>query len=312
MGVGQGAGGDHLTSITADEAFRAYEAVRHRLPPAAPPGGTSRHVATLEDIADGFDVFLFDAFGVLNIGEAAIPGTRERIERLRDGGKSVIIVSNAASVPVSELQAKYRRLGYDFDIADIVTSRAAMTASLNDLGPIHWGVMGNWNAGLEDIGGIWATLLGDDPAAYDAVEGFLMIGSGSWTEDRQELLEAALRSNPRPVLVANPDIVAPRERGFSTEPGHFAHRLADRVGIDPVFFGKPFQNIYDLAFARHGPVDKNRVLMVGDSLHTDILGAQTAGVASALVALYGFFSGLDVRGAIARAGIVPDFIVDRP
>ena len=38
--------------------------------------------------------------------------------------------------------------------------------------------------------------------------------------------------------------------------------------------------------------------MVGDSLHTDILGAQAAGVASALVARYGFFAGQDVDSAI--------------
>ena len=38
-----------------------------------------------------------------------------------------------------------------------------------------------------------------------------------------------------------------------------------------------------------------------DSLHTDILGAQAAGVASALVARYGFFAGQDVDSAIERS-----------
>ena len=52
--------------------------------------------------------------------------------------------------------------------------------------------------------------------------------------------------------------------------------------------------------------------MVGDSLHTDILGARAAGVASALVAGYGFFAGQDVASAIEKAGITPDIIVERP
>jgi len=52
--------------------------------------------------------------------------------------------------------------------------------------------------------------------------------------------------------------------------------------------------------------------MVGDSLHTDILGAKTAGVASALISDYGFFAGENVAAAIELAGIVPDFVVARP
>ena len=54
-----------------------------------------------------------------------------------------------------------------------------------------------------------------------------MIGSATWSEARQDRLEAALGQTPRPVLVGNPDIVAPRATGFSVEPGYYAHRLAD-------------------------------------------------------------------------------------
>ena len=52
--------------------------------------------------------------------------------------------------------------------------------------------------------------------------------------------------------------------------------------------------------------------MVGDSLHTDILGAQSAGVSSALVAQHGFFAGQDIEQAINFTGIVPDFVVNSP
>lgn len=299
-------------SISADEAFAAYEAVRHRLPP--PRAGTHRprHVETLADIAASHDVFLLDAFGVLNIGETAIPGAVERVEELRGAGKRVLVVSNAASVPQTQLLSKYRGLGFPFDLDDIVTSRATMAAAMSGKTGIHWGVMAGDHVHFDDLGQLDASILADDPDAFDRVEGFLLIGSGSWTEDRQTLLEAALAARPRPVLVANPDIVAPRESGFSAEPGHFAHRLADRTGIAPEFYGKPFANIFDLVFDRLGPVDRTRIVMVGDSLHTDILGAQTAGVTSALMARFGFFAGHDAEQAVEAAGIVPDFIVERP
>ena len=300
-----------MIMMTAEEAFLAYEAVRHRLPETRPPGKPCDRVEPLADTFDRFAVFLLDPFGVLNIGETAIPGACARVARLREAGKGVMVVSNAASVPVSDLVAKYRRLGYPFEAADIVTSRATMAGSMHGASGIRWGVMGG-GGGMADLGEMSTVPLGDDPRDYRGVGGFLMIGSGSWTDARQDLLERALRDNPRPVLVANPDIVAPREAGFTAEPGHFAHRLADRSGIEPRFFGKPFPGIYDLVFDRLSGVDKSRVVMVGDSLHTDILGAQAAGVASALVAQYGFFAGRDVAAAIERSGIRPDFILDRP
>jgi glycerol 3-phosphatase-2 len=51
---------------------------------------------------------------------------------------------------------------------------------------------------------------------------------------------------------------------------------------------------------------------VGDSLHTDILGGQAAGVKTALIAGYGFFAGNDVEAPIALSGIKPDYILQRP
>ena len=301
-----------MTVMSTETAFEAYEAVRHRLPLVAPSGTAFRRAATLADIADGFDVFLLDAFGVLNIGEAAIPGTPERIRSLKAAGKRVLVVSNAAGFPHAALMEKYTRLGYDFAPDDVITSRVTLLAGLNGRQNLHWGLMATRSTGLRDLEDLNLTYLEEDPAAYDAVEGVLLVGSAAWTEERQALLEDSLRKRPRPVLVGNPDIVAPRETGFSVEPGHFAHRLADRTGITPEFYGKPFPDIFDLAFKRLGDVDRSRVLMVGDSLHTDILGARNIGISSALIAQYGFFAGQDAEKAVLATGIVPDFIVERP
>ncbi|XDB00030.1 TIGR01459 family HAD-type hydrolase [Sulfitobacter sp. LCG007] len=301
-----------MTGLTPDQAFEAYEAVRHRLPSAAKRGACKK-VQTLADLAEDFDVFLLDAFGVLNIGETAIPGVAERIADLRASGKAVLVVSNAAGFPHATLLERYARLGYSFEPGDVITSRGALLSAIQREPDMRWGLMATRSAGLRDLEALTLTYLEEDPAPYDTVDGFLLVGSAAWTEARQALLEDALRARPRPVLVGNPDIVAPREDGFSIEPGHYAHRLADRTGVVPRFYGKPFTDIFDLAFARVGPqVPRERIVMVGDSLHTDILGAQAAGIASALVAGYGFFAGHDATEAITRAGIYPDFILERP
>ena len=294
-----------------NEAFAAYENVRHRLP-ATTQGGACHRMAHLEAIADQMDVFLLDAFGVLNIGDTAIEGVPERVARLQNSGKRVMVVSNAAGYPHADLMAKYSRLGYEFASDDVITSRKTILHGLRSEPARRWGLMANEALGRADLDGLDVTYLADDPQAYDRAEAFLMLGSAVWTVARQALLVQSLRANPRPVFVGNPDIVAPRETGFSTEPGHFAHELADATGIAPQFFGKPFGNIFDMAFAQLGDFDPYRTVMVGDSLHTDILGGQTAGIKTALIAGYGFFAGHDVKGSILTSGIKPDFILERP
>jgi len=301
-----------LISMTADQAFAEYEAVRQVLPPVVSATTAAVYLEDLSALSDRFDAFLLDAFGVLNIGEQAIPGVQERVADLIASGKRVLVVSNAASVPLTSLVGKYRRLGYPFGPEDIVTSRQSLAGALDGAGDRLWGLMGGDVDGLDDLGTVRTTQLLDDPDAYEQAGGFLLIGSATWTEERQTRLERALKARPRPVLVGNPDIVAPRDIGFSVEPGYFAHRLARSTSVVPRFFGKPYANIYDLAFARLGPIDRSRIVMVGDSLHTDILGAQAAGVRSALIAGYGFFADSDVPSAIQRSGISPDFVLTRP
>jgi len=301
-----------LSNTSFEAAFAAYEAVRHRLP-AAGPGGACAMGEDLEAIADRFDVFLLDAFGVLNIGETAIPGVPERVAGLQAAGKRVIVVSNAAGRPHAALMEKYSRLGYQFAEDDVISSRAVMIAALDGGHGMHWGLMATRSAGLRDLEGLHLTYLEEDPAIYSEVDGFLLVGSAAWTEERQALLTDALIARRRPVLVGNPDIVAPREVGLSIEPGHFAHALADQTEAEPQFFGKPFANIFEQALARIAPeVPRDRIVMVGDSLHTDILGGQAFGLKTALITGFGFFAGQDADAAIETSGIRPDFILARP
>lgn len=298
------AGGD-----MAEWVFHTYESVRHRLP-SARFGAKYIFAPSLEQVAAPFDLILFDAYGVLNVGETPIDGAAARITALRAAGKSVMVVSNSAGYPKRLMMERYARLGFDFSPSEVVTSRDALLHHLSQIPPCHWGVMLNPAHGTEEFEAHQLSFLADDPAVYDRVEGFLLVGSDGWTDDRQALLEASLRKTPRPVIVGNPDIVAPREGGLSREPGFYAHRLADATGIAPVFLGKPFASVFELALSRPDPpIKKTRVLMVGDTLQTDILGGGLMGVSTALVTGFGAHFGADPADLIARSGIVPDFII---
>lgn len=287
--------------LTTQEAFSRYEQVRARLPAAQFPS-TTVSCGGLVEIADQIDAFVLDSFGVLNVGETAIPGAAACLAGLRAMGKQLIVLTNAASYTREAALEKYARLGFDFSAGEVVSSRDVAVARLKSLLPDgRWGAIAADGDRFEDIAA--------DVHHWDggACDGFLFLSSAGLSDARLAALEASLRDHPRPLVVANPDLVAPRETGLSLEPGFYAHRLADRLGLLPVFFGKPYGDAFTDVLTRLGDVPPERIAMVGDTLHTDILGGRAAGLRTVLVRDHGLFAGQDLAPYIAESGIVPCF-----
>lgn len=307
MSTGSLAASDNAARL----AFEAYERVRHRFPQTSfPDAGTQ--VNSLLDLAGDCDVFLLDGFGVLNVGGIPIDGVAKNIDTLQAMGKQIYVVTNGAGYPLSFLMQRYRDLGYNFLPEQVVSSRQVMLAHLPKDQFSRYGVMAAPKFGTDELpeGFVY---LEDDPKDYEAAEAFLMLGASAWNEQRQGLFVDALKRKPRPVYVGNPDMVAPVEGGLSREPGEFAHALADATGITPEFHGKPFPSVFDLVRSRlQGNVPDDRIVMVGDTLHTDIFGGRAAGFRTALVTGFGVYADWDHREAIARSGIVPDYTMHRP
>ena len=269
----------------------------------------STHSENLGAISDHFDVFLLDAFGVLNLGKTGINGAVERVQLLKNMGKTVLVLTNGARLPSENALKKFLKLGFHFDLSDIVSSRDALAAAITPLPDDgFWGVMSSQNSQIETLG-VPCRRLEDDKLTYNRASGFILLSASEWNESRQLLLRECLAKAPRPILVGNPDIIAPRGSHFSLEPGHYAYELGRDLKLELQLFGKPFANIYDLAFKRLPNVDLSRVAMVGDSLHTDILGGVAYGVKTVLVTEHGLFSGFDCRRFIMETKIVPDFII---
>ncbi|MQY42114.1 HAD-IIA family hydrolase [Epibacterium sp. SM1969] len=295
------------SSLSPSQAFDRYEAIRHRLPKAAAPGAATS-VADLGAVSAEYDAFVFDAYGVLNVGERPVAGARDRVDALRAQGKHVLVLTNAASFNRAETLEKFQKLGFDFSADEIISSRAVCEQHLGAVnGVARWGVAAPAGFDPSDLP-VEAETLGDDAAIYADVDGFLLLSSAEWTAARQTLLVQSLRSAPRPLVVANPDLVAPRETGLTLEPGFYAHAVADTLGLDPQFHGKPFPSVYDEVERRLAGIPPARIAMIGDTLHTDVLGAQARGWGSVLICDHGLFAGLDVRPFITQSGISPDWI----
>ncbi len=293
--------------ITASWAFNRYQETLGRLPRVTRSGETVS-IGDLSDIEDQFDVFVFDAFGVLNVGETPIEGAALRIEKLRQAGKQIVLLTNSASQSRQKIKEHFSALGFDFTFEEIVTSRDILIVALAGYDPkMSWGIIASDPLSFADLP--CQTILLDRANIAD-VDGFIFLRITEWTTDSHEELINALRAHPRPVLIGNPDLVGPRENSFSRQPGYFAHDIWDRTGIVPQFFGKPYANAFDLVRERLGDQGlEKRVVMAGDTLHTDILGATVAGFSTALVTGQGVMRGLDIKSCIEASGIHPDFIL---
>lgn len=300
---------DAFPALSTDEAFNFYESVRGRLPTVT-FSNTPKPAANLGALIDDFDVFVFDAYGVLNKGLEAVPHAAERIAALQSAGKKTFVLTNGASFTADKSQEKFRRLNMTFTLDEIVPSRTAAERALLAHPEVrHWGVISGYSLEPSDLPAPF-TIVSDDPAEYENVEGFLFLSAIGFTPEKWRCLFDAMTKNPRPMIVANPDVVAPQQGFFSLEPGFHSHRLADETGIEPEFQGKPFGAIYNIVLERlDTPVPPHRIAMMGDTLHTDILGGAAMGWGTVLVTDHGLFEGKNVNSYIEKSGIVPDFII---
>lgn len=242
-------------------------------------------------IADRYDGFLLDMWGVLHNGERALPGVADAMGALKALGKRMVVLSNAPRRAERVLD-RAASLGVPVDLLDGVMSsgedcwRALKSRAEPGADPLHAGLGPRvWLMGAKKDHDVIAGLdlvVADTIAAADFV---LNVGPAPLRESledyEQELAEAA--AGGLPMLCCNPDRVV----FVGAREAMCAGALADRyiaLGGQVAWHGKPYPPIYARALGLMPGVEKARVLAIGDSLTTDIAGAAAAGIDSMLTA----------------------------
>ena len=246
-----------------------------------------------------------------------IPGIIETLEKARQKNITLLVVTNGASNNSFKKRDQLASLGLEFSNDEIISSRetAEIFLSFNQPeGPL--GVLGNVGNNF-NIPNLSCFELEQDLDMFDEMNSFILLGTLQWDTVWQEILFNSLKANPRPLFVANPDLVAPHEKKFSMEPAYYVSHLIKNGIHLPFWLGKPFPTIFELAInrlnelsGRHIPL--SRIGMVGDTLHTDILGANSFGLKSILMTKYGLFKNTNVGSIIKKTKISPDYIVESP
>ncbi|MEC8128843.1 MAG: HAD hydrolase-like protein [Pseudomonadota bacterium] len=302
-------------AITLDDIIRIYEALRGQMPAARPAGDAPRRAGRLVDILPHVDALILDGFGVINVGGRLIDGIGDCLAEIEARGVAVMVLTNGAGQGAESSWRKYRDWGLPFARSQVVSSRDSLEAALPALAADH--IVATLGPEARPLGlANELTFATNEDELFDRATAFALLGATGWTEAHQARLEQALARGGRELLVANPDISAPLDGAFSAEPGYWAARAAQATGITPRWYGKPHGPSFDLVLdrlaAHYGRAfERRRVAMVGDSLHTDILGGGAAGMKSVLLTGYGLFSDGGAEDMITACGITPDWIVDR-
>jgi 4-nitrophenyl phosphatase len=106
-----------------------------------------------------------------------------------------------------------------------------------------------------------------------------------------------------PFYATNPDRTFPTPRGEIPGAGAWISVVTTATAIEPIFAGKPYPFLIDMALERLGTGREN-TLVVGDRLETDIAAGQAAGCPTALV-----LSGVSTRAQADGWKPAPDLVV---
>lgn len=244
------------------------------------------HLTGLAAVADRYDGFILDLWGVIHDGVRPYDGVPDCLDRLAAAGKRVCLLSNAPRRTASSAR-RLHQMGIGPDrFQHLMTSGEATHEALRDrpdpwharLGRrfIHIGPARDRDVfetlDLEEV---------TDPAAADFV---INTGILEYT-DGLDLYEGALSACAAaglPMVCANPDLVVMVEQDLVICAGTLAVRY-EELGGDVAYHGKPHAPVYRRCLELLDIAEPGRILAVGDSLRTDVAGANAAGIDVALV-----------------------------
>lgn len=271
---------------------------------------------TFTAIAKNFKAVFLDSYGVVKNYNGLIDGVQKTIDFLRAENIAIRILTNDASRSQEQQYESLRRIGlHGIEVHEIITSgmmaRQFLThkviegkvAYLGTENSAHYILQSGKQSiavrdiNLEDIDDIAGFAFLDD-------EGF------DWNVDINKTVNLINRKNI-PVIVANSDKLYPVSKNdVSVATGGIAKLVESILNRKFIHFGKPDSQMFNFAFDdlnKTGQFDKNDILMVGDTLHTDILGGNRFGIKTMLV-LTGNTRQELVDILIGSTGIIPDFI----
>jgi HAD superfamily hydrolase (TIGR01459 family) len=255
------------------------------------------NITPIADIVKHYDALIFDIWGVIYDGGEPFDGAIAFLNQMIASNKKVVFLSNAPRPSGIAIQ-RFIDWGVNIDKAHVYTSGDYVREQL-----LHWSddafkTLGRkfYHLGAEKNEDILDDL--DVSQVSDVKEADFILLSLYMDEDENlnaydDLFKQAIDLK-LPVVCANPDVTIHYNDKIRHCSGSFAAKY-EKLGGVVHYCGKPNPNIFNLVLNKYlSGVEREKILMIGDTMETDIIGANKVGIDSALV-LTG--NGKDVKNA---------------
>ena len=240
---------------------------------------------TLEDLADQFDAFFIDQFGVLMDASGPYPFAIDAIKRLSEYNKPIVLLSNSGKRAIENCE-RLEGLGFDLKLFTAVITSGEVA---------YWTIKNKIEDGNFIKPKIYLISRDSDTSPVnglsckiakntDKADYLIIAGSESDTKSLgyyTSLLEP-MANKGVPAFCTNPDLVMLTPNGTSFGPGLIAKEY-EEMGGSVTWFGKPHPLIYKFALNKIPNIEPQKVLCIGDSVEHDIRGSFNANCSSALV-----------------------------
>lgn len=277
-----------------------------------------KRIDNFQSIIDKYEIIFFDAFGVIKNYNGLVPGINGTFDYLAAKNKEYYIITNDASRSPKQLAESFHKMGLMAITEDRVISSGMLTKEYLDL-KVEDGIvayLGTPNSAhyIERSALKILPVSEINKKNFDDVSALIFLDDEGfdWSRDLNKTVNI-LRRKTIPAIVANTDRAYPLTASdVSIAIGGIAAMVESVVGKQFIRFGKPdsqmFMFAYDL-IREYRQISKSEIVMVGDTLNTDILGGNKFGLDTVLV-LTGNTLAKDVDTRITATGIMPTYICD--
>ena len=271
----------------------------------------------IEAIFDHYDAVFFDAYGVLVDGIDALPNAEQLVNIMNASLMNYFIVTNDASKSIESLSNKFQSQGMRIPVERIVNSGSLISGYYRDEDLVGRPTL---VLGTKDsrtyVSGSCAKILSLDSNSEPDVILFTHSSPYDWESTLKHLLNLVSKrfKQQKPVRMVLPNtdfIYQDGKADFGMGAAAFVKTLEEALmslhGKHEVLraakLGKPHPPIFTEAIRRAG---SNNVIMIGDQLETDILGANNLGLDSAVVT-----TGINKRSNPKEFKDMPDDLTPR-
>lgn len=237
------------------------------------------------DVLDDYDLFLFDVWGVIVEGNYNYPGVVNNINHIIEKNKNIFFVTNAPR-RTDYLLNKMKEWGVNAT-EEMIISSGELTIDMIVNSQKYLGIANplvyHLKTDESDLMNKAKVPLTDDINKANILLLSLYCDEGE-SLDLDQYDEILRNAAERKIttICANPDLGLMQQGVYRYCAGYFADKVKI-FGGDVVYAGKPYHEIYNKVLNQIPNISKKKVLMIGDTFYTDILGANKMGIDSALV-----------------------------